>query len=294
MSSAKRPVVTNSGAETGGMNGSRANKFRKGDRSRRLWTIREEEILIGSLLELVAGGWKSDNGFRSGYLGRIEDNIRKEFPKTDIKGTPHVVSKITAWKKSYGSLREILSRSGVGFNVDGEYKIDIEDDQCAQVVAADRKTRFMRNKSWPYWEAWKCIFGKDRACGGGAEDVDIATESSRCNENDYHPSFEDFIPDEVPIVAPGVETVNSSSAHTEQATNSRLDIISSRIGYEFDLGKARQDVFDKLGTVDGLTLDQRYDLCDILGDKPQRLEVFMGMPANARLGYVLRLIHQDR
>ncbi|KAL1560318.1 hypothetical protein AAHA92_10539 [Salvia divinorum] len=29
MSSAKRPVVTNSGAETGGMNGSRANKFRK-------------------------------------------------------------------------------------------------------------------------------------------------------------------------------------------------------------------------------------------------------------------------
>ncbi|KAL1564376.1 hypothetical protein AAHA92_06727 [Salvia divinorum] len=332
MSPAKRPVVTNSGAETGGMNGSRANKFRKGDLSRRLWTVREEEILIGSLLELVAGGWKSDNGFRSGYLGRIEDNIRKEFPKTDIKGTPHVVSKITAWKKSYGSLREILSRSGVGFNVDGEYKIDIEDDQWAQVVAADRKARFMRNKSWPYWEAWKCIFGKDRACGGGAEYVDIATETvraqmasgSRCNENDYHPSFEDFIPDEVPIVAPGVETVNSSSAHTEQAvstppssihkrkstqsddvlmeflgnlhaqTNSRLDIISSRIGYEFDLGKARQDVFDKLGTVDGLTLDQRYDLCDILGDKPQRLEVFMGMPANARLGYVLRLIHQDR
>ena len=56
------------------------------------------------------------------------------------------------------------------------------------------------------------------------------------------------------------------------------------------MGKARQEVFDKLGTVDGLTLSQRYDLCDILSDKPQRLEVFIGMPANARLGYLLRFL----
>ncbi|KAL1536920.1 hypothetical protein AAHA92_29494 [Salvia divinorum] len=285
MSSAKCPAVRNSGAATEGMNGSRANKFRKGDQSRRLWTVREEEILIGSLLELVADGWKSDNGF-----------------------------------------------SGISFNADGEYKIDIDDDQWAQVVAADINARFMRNKSWPHWKAWKCIFRKVRAHGGRAEDVDIASATVRaqmasgspCNENDYHPSFEDFILDEVPIVAPDVEAVNSSSAHTEQAvstppssrhkrkstqsddvlmeflgnlhaqTNSRLDIISSKIGYEFDLGKARQDVFDKLGTMDGLTLDQRYDLCDILGDKPQRLEVFIRMPTNARFGYAIRLIHQDR
>ncbi|KAL1558483.1 hypothetical protein AAHA92_08942 [Salvia divinorum] len=148
---------------------------------------------------------------------------------------------------------------------------------------------------------------------------------SHCNENDYHPSFEDFLPDEVPDVGPEVEAVNSSSAPTEQLQvfttpsssqkrkiphsddvimeflgnlhaqkNSRLDIISSRIGYEFDLGKARQEVFDKLGTVDGLTLDQRYELCDILRDKPQRLEVFMGMSANAKLGYVMRLIEHNR
>ncbi|KAG6390972.1 hypothetical protein SASPL_148718 [Salvia splendens] len=53
-----------------------------------MWTTREEDILAYSLLELVAKGWKSDNGFRAGYLGRIKEHLREEFPKTDLKGTP--------------------------------------------------------------------------------------------------------------------------------------------------------------------------------------------------------------
>lgn len=126
-----------------GNNVSGQKKFRKGDRSRRIWTEREEEILAASLVELVARGWKSDNGFRSGYLAKIEDNIRAEFPKTDIKGQPHIVSKMSAWKKNYISLRSILSRSGVGFNADGDYKIDINDDQWEQVVRVRLLCPFM-------------------------------------------------------------------------------------------------------------------------------------------------------
>ena len=91
--------------------------------------------MAASLVDLVARGWKSDNGFRTGYLAKIEDDIRAEFPKSDIKGNPHVVSKMTAWKKCYNSLSRILSRSGVGFNTNGDYKIDIDDDQWAQCVA---------------------------------------------------------------------------------------------------------------------------------------------------------------
>lgn len=81
-------------------------------------------------------------------------------------------------------------------------------------------------------------------------------------------------------------------ANLHAETNTRLEVISSRIGYEFDMGHARQAVFDKLGDVEGLTLDQRYQLCNILGDKPQHLEVFMGMPVEARLGYVLRMMDE--
>ena len=61
----------------------------------------------------------------------------------------------------------------------------------------------MRTKSWPYWETWKCIFGKDRASGLGAEALHKAAErtcaqmagrqmagGSQVNENDYHPSLD--------------------------------------------------------------------------------------------------------
>ncbi|KAL1549625.1 hypothetical protein AAHA92_17704 [Salvia divinorum] len=296
-----------------------------------MWSDREEQILVVALLELVALGWKSDNGFRAGYLKRIEDSVRKEFPSSDIKGTPHVTSKITSWKKSYNSLQGILSRSGVGFNVHNDFKIDCDDEQWAQIVQIDNHARFMRDRSWPFWEQWKIIFGKERATGGGAENMEDAAAAVRAEnaahnqatDNEYHVSFDDFVVENTSPVATGPDNPEDSTSHTQQQvpqktssdtkrknssgdaammeflgnlhaeTNARLEIISARIGYEFDLGKARQEVFNMLGSVDGLSMDQRYELCDILGDKSQRLEIFMGMPVEARPGYVLRLIEQN-
>ncbi|KAG6434108.1 hypothetical protein SASPL_105730 [Salvia splendens] len=303
MSNGKRPMMQ-SGTGTFSQDGvavSGRQKFRKGDRSRRIWFFREEEILAATLLDLVAHGWKSDNGFRTGYLIKIEESLRAEFPNCDLRGTPHITSKIGAWKKSYGILRSILSRTGVGFNLHNDFKIDIDDEQWEQIVQANKDTKFMRNKPWPFWEQWKCIFGKDRAGGGGAEQVDAAAEHRASPE--LNESSSRYTEKEMSTTKGNTLKRKSSSPDTQlfaffanlhDETNSRLDVIASRIGYEFDMGKARQEVFDKLGMVDGLSLDQRYDLCNILGDKPQRLEVFIGMPASARLGYVLKLIEESR
>lgn len=91
-------------------------------------------FLIGIMKELVATGWKADNGFRSGYLQRAEEAMRREFPGTDLKANPHIQSRIHTWKKSFYALSKILDRSGVGFNVHGDYKIDVSDDQWSQIV----------------------------------------------------------------------------------------------------------------------------------------------------------------
>ncbi|KAL1566834.1 hypothetical protein AAHA92_02391 [Salvia divinorum] len=233
MSETIRPVgVRGIGTSSEGNNGSAWQKFRKGDRSRRMWTIREEEILAATLLELVARGWKSDNGFRAGYLQKIEDSIRKEFPNSDLKGTPHITSKISAWKKSYGSLRGILGRSGVGFNTDGDHKIDCDDEQWEQIVQADRHPRFMRPKSWPFWETWKCIFGKDRESGGGAEDVALVADKlraqqavgSQCNENDYHPSFEDVLDNGFDPLADATDINDTTSGNDGRQTSTNKSV----------------------------------------------------------------------
>ncbi|KAG6426789.1 hypothetical protein SASPL_111023 [Salvia splendens] len=118
--------------------------------------------------------WKADNRFRAGYLSRLEENLKREFPSTDLKGKPHINSKITAWKKPYNLLTNILDRN---------FKIDCDDEQWAQIVKHDQNARGMRNKAWPYLEQWKEIFGKDRANRAGVEDVMDAVNSLYSRQN---------------------------------------------------------------------------------------------------------------
>ncbi|KAG6416596.1 hypothetical protein SASPL_124029 [Salvia splendens] len=141
-------MVQQSVTASEGLHHTPRQKYRKGDRTRRMWLEREEEILATSLLGLVASGWKSDNGFRSGYLTKVEDSLRQEFPTTDLKGTPHIQSKIGAWKKSYGLLRSILSRTGIGFNTDGDNKIDCTDEQWEQIVAVSTQLYLRLSFTW--------------------------------------------------------------------------------------------------------------------------------------------------
>ncbi|XP_047963813.1 uncharacterized protein LOC125208272 [Salvia hispanica] len=131
--------------------------------NRRIWTDREEDVLLTTLKELVVQGWKSDHGFRAGYLVRLEEALRREFPTTDLKVYPNIISKVSAWKKSYYTLEYILKQSGVAFNLNGDHRIDCDDQQWAEIVEKDVYVRFMRDRSWPYFDDWKQIFGKDRA-----------------------------------------------------------------------------------------------------------------------------------
>lgn len=95
---------------------------------RKVWTTQEELELIVGLKELVARGWKCDNGFKTGYLVALEQHLRSRIPETDIKSDPHIHSKIHVWKRQYGSLSTMLSRSGFGWN-DAANVLEVADDQ---------------------------------------------------------------------------------------------------------------------------------------------------------------------
>ncbi|KAL8492118.1 hypothetical protein ACS0TY_023662 [Phlomoides rotata] len=112
--------------------GGRASGARKTNKTRRVWSAREEQVLLAALKDLVAHGWKSDNGFRTGYLVRCENAMKVAFPNTDLLATPHITSKITSWKKYYGNIVTAES-SGVGFNTTtGE--LDCTDEQWDATV----------------------------------------------------------------------------------------------------------------------------------------------------------------
>ncbi|GFP79459.1 hypothetical protein PHJA_000089400 [Phtheirospermum japonicum] len=133
--------------------------------SRRTWSVEEELILIQGLEDLVVRGWKADNGFKAGYAFILEKHIGQHFPDTDIKAEPYITSKMHVWKKSYGSLSLMQSRSGFGWNDSSNTIMVDREDIWDEHVKFDPNCKSMRYKTWPYFKDWIEIVGKDRATG---------------------------------------------------------------------------------------------------------------------------------
>lgn len=72
---------------------------RKGG-TRRTWKQTEEQCLLDALKELVAEGWKCDNGFKNGFLNALEQAMAKKFPGCDLKGFHIFIPKCTCGKNS--------------------------------------------------------------------------------------------------------------------------------------------------------------------------------------------------
>ncbi|KAL8494928.1 hypothetical protein ACS0TY_019194 [Phlomoides rotata] len=129
---------------------------------RRSWTKIEEDVLIHCLTNVVNQGWKVENGFRAGFQRELERGMRKLLSGTDIVALPHINSKIHVWKKEYGALSDLLSKSGIGWNSTTSM-IEVEDEAI-----------------WDGCRRWIEIFGKDRATGENAVDpIDLVNELYR-------------------------------------------------------------------------------------------------------------------
>ncbi|KAG6395957.1 hypothetical protein SASPL_142091 [Salvia splendens] len=241
-----------------------SNRNAKSDRSRRIWSAREEEILMATLKELAANGWKSDNGFRNGYLVRAREAIKSEFPKTDIMPHPHIYSKITTWKRNYESLKTMLSYSGIGFNSDGTYRIECDDEQWALFCKRDRHAKYMRNKSWPQYEDWNEVFGNDRADGekridvgaaartiyGNKDEAPVSDEPQAADETSTHMSLQDLFPDMVFPEGVMPEMIDESQSATEVGgPGVGADVGSMRGKQVFKKVLKKQKVEDKMDGV---------------------------------------------
>ncbi|KAL8534605.1 hypothetical protein ACS0TY_010572 [Phlomoides rotata] len=162
---------------------------------RRSWKPYEELILMGHLKELVASAnWKTENGFRPGYLQKLEEKIRISLPGTDLRVFPNINSKILMWKKHHGCIQLALGKTGYP-TVSG-----------------------MRYKPWPYYEDWMEVFGCDRAVGAPARDV--ADEAAEIVAEDAQP--------EVPVVEPSPSNVVQSNVVDE--VEMKADSNESNVG----------------------------------------------------------------
>lgn len=172
------------------------------------------------------------------------------------------------------------------------------------------------------FDRWTEVFGKDRATGTCAEEVMEAVNDLILEDNlnlhdvDHEEAAAD--PFEPPINVDTEDSEANSSRHDvgtsrlprkrKQAenvdktlrdlltqmqldTNSRLESISHRIGYQSDLGQARREVWAMLDAIPELSMEEVFDASDVLIENAQKLEFFSGLPSPARPAYVRRLLN---
>ncbi|XP_028102674.1 uncharacterized protein LOC114301915 [Camellia sinensis] len=160
---------------------------RKKGKPRRFWNHCEEVFLITTMKDVIASNprWKFDNNqFRAGFYNECEEKILSAFPRTDLRASPHIDSKIKFWRKQYNTLQDMLNISGFGWDDEQEMVLVDSDDVWQNYVRRVPDAKGMRNKPFPLYEDWLILFGKDRAIGELAEDpADAVTAMEKVDAN---------------------------------------------------------------------------------------------------------------
>ncbi|KAL8504610.1 hypothetical protein ACS0TY_015972 [Phlomoides rotata] len=177
----------------------------------------------------------------------------------------------------------------------------------------------MRAKSWPYYESWVDIFGKDRATDKHAVDpIDImndmmnhtveqegeigercdafTTENHRIDENTSvaQPSQSGFknsgkgkkckIMDQ--SMSAFVETIGDYMKGSDETLNT----IAQCMGSEHDAKVARTTLNDVMYLIPGLSTRDKLKVSDELVQNTNRLEYFLSLPQDDQAAYVSMLL----
>ncbi|KAL1539984.1 hypothetical protein AAHA92_24404 [Salvia divinorum] len=246
------------------------------------------------------------------------------------QGTPSEKSLDTDGPGGGGRVVGAKGDSGVGFNSDGDWKIECNDEQWAQIVKADSNARYMRYKAWPYYEDWKHIYGKDRAARMRVEGMTQAYSKMGAVPSPNSETFVDavnmnlddlFTQEEIQeslqtenVVESSYKGVKSPAASSKSSrkrkagaameaileamtkmnddTNNRLDTLSARIGYDFDLSVKRTEISKLLQNIPGLDRKQKFLASDILVKEPERLDLFMGYEEDEKADYLMHILEE--
>ncbi|KAI3749421.1 hypothetical protein L2E82_20033 [Cichorium intybus] len=159
------------------------------NRNYRGWTDNEENKLVEALVNMVnAGGYKADNGFKSGYLAHLEQVLKESLPESGLSGKPHIESKIKVMKKDWQVVYDILHGSNTsGFGYDSVNKCVTADDTVwDEYLKVHGSAAKWRNKKFRHFEDLCTVFGKDRAQGNKARDFVEMEKEADIEEQTQH------------------------------------------------------------------------------------------------------------
>ena len=88
----------------------------KDKKCRRNWTEIEEETLLSVLEELVAEGYKGENGtFKSGTHEEVVRRMKNYIPKINLN-VKQIINKMKRWSVKLSEVVDMMNTSGFGWD----------------------------------------------------------------------------------------------------------------------------------------------------------------------------------
>ncbi|GFY82667.1 hypothetical protein Acr_02g0009070 [Actinidia rufa] len=258
---------------------------KKTPRSRRLWRKVEEDALMKVMMDEFSDKWSADNGFKPGFFSLVEKRLEKLLPESHLKVEPHIESKIKYWRQTYNKVFDILQLSGFGWNHTNK-KVEVVQSVWDEYEKAHpKKAKEVYGKTFPYYDDWAILFGRDRATGAGAEDPTQMEQVYTPNplqdsvvddvEDFYAPLFDDQFMNSPHRTRMGDdEDVRESLGHWCKESLGYMEKLANSLGYEKELAARRATIPGELEKLD-LTLIQQFKLAAIIDDKEERVDQFL-------------------
>ncbi|KAI4331773.1 hypothetical protein L6164_016730 [Bauhinia variegata] len=206
----------------------------------------------------------------------------------EIKGNPHIQSRLKTLKNSWQAVYDIVQGSHTsGFGWDKETNIVIADKAIwDEYLKVYKKTAPFRSQPFPHFDALCIVWTNDRAIGKDAQSADdINEEANRVNFEEGHDNVSehqfayDYENDDTLSEVPKTPRTRSNSGSRKKSKN---DIVI--------MDERKEKLFEDLLKVQGLTPNEIYGAHIKLAQDSNLLVVFPIILELFKADWIHRLI----
>ncbi|KAF2290767.1 hypothetical protein GH714_015361 [Hevea brasiliensis] len=250
--------------------------------------------------------WKKENGWKNGYLLRVEELINTKLPNSGLKASPHIDSRWKTLKAKYNAIADMLNKSGFGWD----------------------ETRKMIQCKKSVYDEWRKLVGRDRATGKGVETFDDAIENME-KEMAIDLDKDDLLEDITGNHSESQSTSHSTSKRPKHHKNSKekklksshyddmpanfnmfMEQMNTHLGvianvwvdqHAIEKEKANENkrvteqkkmVVNELLELEGLTETEVMHAAVILKAEQHKRKVFYELPTNLRKQFIINLLSE--
>ncbi|XVF65853.1 hypothetical protein PTKIN_Ptkin09bG0284400 [Pterospermum kingtungense] len=288
-------------------------------RTNRKWNYEEDVALVSCMVDLRnIGSYNADTGFKAGYLLELERMLGKKIPNANIKGKPHIESRIKTLKKDWAIVYDMVNGDHTsGFGWDSERNmVTAEDSVWESYLISHKDAAPFRTRRFHFFNELCEIYAKDHATGKDAQTAadileEIQTEGIHGSpsvglEDEFHSQHVGSDDMEISFAPPNssskkrkaseINEPNTADAFikaTTLLTDKMVEVgekLSQCVGTEMRLEKRAEELDVALDEIEGLTEDEKDIALSKIPDHPSQMVVFFSLLPSRRLRWVRKFL----